>query len=753
MILRKLSVVFLSLCAVAPTCFSQSETTRATRTWDVKKFDISATLPQTDADRFISVVAALDLRNISSGNASGVTLRISPNAEISSVKINGSASDFTKGEEKTGAGTLQRIIVRGLAVSSGEGVQVEVAYRLKVEENSGLATLSPFSSQFLPLSFWYPTPTSWFFARGGDYAPMTIHVNGAGGNTVVAPGRPMQNSFVEQKLSAQPFFLTGRWEVAAASGIDVMVPSGATSTEKDRAKDIAIYASEAKAYFTKLLGPLPEASIKIVGVRRGGGFSGGDTILLDQSAFRRSKLDSQTAVIVADGIAKIWIGSAVKATGDGYGVIREGLPRYLATQFVEQRFGSEIAEVERIRQRLAYGAIAKRDGAITQISPLDDFYASSMTNKGAIIWRQLIREVGSDRFFGIMRSAVERGQLDLSELRQSFPDQKVFLDYAFDQVTDGNILIGLPRTAVDETRIALRNTGPVDVTVNVRAVTETGKVLNSSATVLTKSFGEAVFKTTSKIVSAEVDPEKYFLQQDYSDDVSPRRFDQSDLVLVVKSSFDRQDYGAAEKDARDILAVYPRFDEVRTLLARALLAAGKSDEADKEFRSLLEERLPSARTLAWAQVGLGEIALKAGRNGEALERFDAAIRADAELGATFAARKGRSRIETGAVIDPSIKEFFVAFDKAALSNRKAEVDALIVPGEMLKFSRGLAGQAQEWATTVLSVDKFGPDSAIVEVGASLRLINKASESGTITYRMQRVNGIWKLSGIETFEVR
>lgn len=753
MILKKLSVLFLILCASAHFSFSQTETTRANKTWEVKKFDISVSLPQADADRYVGISATLDLRNVTAASASGVTLRISPLAEVASVKINGAASDFSKGEEKTGAGSLQRVIIRGLFIASGESLKVEVAYKLKVEENSGLAALSPIASQFLPLSFWYPTPTSWFFARGGDFAPMTVRVSGAGGNTVIAPGKAMGEAFAEQSLNVQPFFVTGKWELVQSSGVDVYAPSGATPSEKVRAAEIASYAAEAKTYFTKLLGDLPSGNVRIVAVRRGGGFAGGNTILIDQSAFRRQKLDSQTAVVVADALAKIWLGGVAQVTGDGYSVIRDGLSRYLATQFVEEKFGREIADVERLRQRLAYGAISKRDGAMTQISPLDDFYAGSMTNKGAIVWRQLIRDVGSDRFFGIIRSSIQNGRIELAGLRQSFSDQKTFLDYAFDQVTDGNIMIGLPRSDGTEARVSLRNTGPIEVTLAVRAITESGEALTANVTIASKGFGEAVFKISSKVVSAEVDPDKYFLQQDYSDDTSPRRFAESDLVLLVKSSFDRQDFAAAERDARDILARYPRFDEVRTLLARTLLAAGKILEAEKEFRSLLDEKLPSSRTLAWANVGLGEIASKAGRTSEALVYFDAAVRADAELGATFAARKGRNQIGSVGAVDQSVKDFFATFDKAVLSNTKAEIQSLIVPGEMVKFSKGLAGQAQEWSTRVRSIERFGPDSLIVEVDIDLRLINKNAESGPVTYRMDRVGGAWKLSGLETFEVR
>ena len=63
----------------------------------------------------------------------------------------------------------------------------------------------------------------------------------------------------------------------------------------------------------------------IVAVKRGGGFSGGGTIFVDDTVLRRSKIDSLTAMNIADAVAKLWLGNAVAVNGDAFGVIREGL--------------------------------------------------------------------------------------------------------------------------------------------------------------------------------------------------------------------------------------------------------------------------------------------------------------------------------------------------------------------------------------------------------------------------------------------
>lgn len=760
--MRNLSSIFLITLLFAFSANAQSETV-ASRTWEVQKYDITATLPQAETDRYLTVKAVLNLKNVSTGAASSLTLRISDKAEISAVKVNGNAADFRKSEEKVTASlSLQRANFILPSIQTGQTVSVEVNYKLKTDENSGLNAISPAGSQFLPLSFWYPTPNSWYFARGADFAPFNLTVvysNSAGvkaissgeGGDINSSGQTMQA--YSQKLNGQPFFVTGNWDAKISGGVGVYLPKGAGAIEQQRAGELAALASEAKSFAANLLGAAPDVPLQIISVKRGAGFSSGGTILLDQSIFRRQKIDSQTAMTVAESIAKIWIGNLVRVDGDGYGAILEGLSRYIATQFIEQKYGKEIADVERLRQRSAYSAVVKRDSPLNIVSPLDDYHYSVVANKGAMIWRLLAKKVGQDEFTNILRTSMKDGNLNLNELRAAFSTQNDFLNYAFGQVTDTNLLVGLPQQNGAETKIALRNNGTIDVTVNILATTASGEKLTAQVTIPAKSFGEVNFKTANKIVRTEIDSDKFYPQIDYSDDVAPREFTESDPLLALKRAFDKQDFPSAEKTAATILKTMPRFDDARIFLARSLLAQGKAAEAEKEFRAVLDEKLPTSRSLAWANVGLGEINLKAGQKTQAAVFFDEAIKADAEYGATLAARQGRNNANAGAAIDESIKGFFAQFDKAAISGRKAELDALIITGEMPRFTAGISGQAQQWETKVLQVDKYDANSALVEVTLDIKLLNKNEESGIAIFRLAKVGNSWKLSAVEMFEVR
>jgi len=731
---------------------SAQDETRASKTWEVQKYDLTATLPQTETDRNLTAKAVLNLRNVSGKSASTLTLRISPNAEVSGVKVNDATADFTKGEEKIGSsGTLQRIVVRVPAVQANGNFTIAVDYKLTVKENSGLNALSPVGSQFLPLSYWYPTPNSWYFARGADYAPFRLQVNSANNQQIVASGVSNANNY-EQKLNGQPFFVAGDWDAVNANNVSVFLPKGAGANEQKRANELAMLAANAKNFAAKILGAAPDAPLRIVAVQRSAGFSGGGAIFIDESVFNRQKIDSLTAMTVAEAVVKMWIGNAAAIDGDAFGVVREGLPRFIATEFLESEYGKDVADVERMRQRTAYAAIVQRDAPLNTVSPLDDYYYTEVANKGAMIWRLLAKKIGQDEFFNVLQARSKDGNLSAGDLRAAFSAQKEFLDFAFEQVTDTNLLVGLPQVSGAETKVALRNTGSIDAAVNVAATTASGERLTAQAVVPAKSFGEASFRTANKIVRVEVDAEKFYPQTDYSDDVAPREFETSDVFLTVKRAFDKQDFAAAEKNARKILQITPRYDDARILLARSLLAENKFAEAEREFRAVLDEKLPTARSMAWANEGLGEIALKSNQTAEALKYFNAAIVADAEYGATLAARAGRIKSNALAQIDESIKAFFAQFDKAAVSGRKADLDALILPGEIAKFSGGIAG-AQEWQTRILQTDKKDANNVLVEVGLNIKLLNKDAESGTALFRLSKVGSRWKLSGVEIFEVR
>jgi hypothetical protein len=184
-----------------------------------------------------------------------------------------------------------------------------------------------------------------------------------------------------------------------------------------------------------------------------------------------------------------------------------------------------------------------------------------------------------------------------------------------------------------------------------------------------------------------------------------------------------------------------------------MLALGKNAEAEREFRAVLDEKLPSSRSIAWANVGLADIAAKSGQTAQAVKYASDAIRADAEYGASLAARTIRNRVNASSASDESVKAFFGAFDRAAVSNRKADLEAMAVTGEVSKFVSGISGQTVEWKTNVVHVDPIDANNVWAEASLSIKLLNREVETGTAVYRLTRAGNGWKLNSVDIFEVR
>jgi len=201
----------------------------------------------------------------------------------------------------------------------------------------------------------------------------------------------------------------------------------------------------------------------------------------------------------------------------------------------------------------------------------------------------------------------------------------------------------------------------------------------------------------------------------------------------------------------------PRLQEAQILLARALLGQNKIDEAEKLFRAALDQVLPAAATVAWANIGLGEISLKRGQAAEAAKRFNDAVHASRDYASSLVSHAERIRAEAAAnnvpAIDESARAFIGQLDQAIVSGKKTELDSRIVSGELVKFVRGIVGtQPEIWETHLLRTEQL--DAGLMSVDVSIRAKQLGKEgSGTALLVLLRTPGGWKLLGIDLFEVR
>ena len=735
--------------------------------WQVTSFDVNANVQQTE--RVLNVVATITATNVGGAQGRTLTLRLNSKASVKSVTVGGAAANFRPGQEPRG--DLQKVeISLPASVAPNGTTTVSVTYALPVESNSGLAAISPIGTQFLPLSFWYPMPNTPYSVRGADTAPFHLSVNipNAISSGVEKAGGGGSITF-DQSLHGQPFFVQGDWDrvegAGDAKGVVVLAEKGAGAEDRKRAEALSSFAAAARAFYATGLGPAPDVPIRLVAVRRGAGFSDGGTVLFDADTLRLPKIDAATALSVAEAVARLWIGGQVAVQGEGGGVLRDALVRFLATQFLEKQFGPDAVRSELYRQRIAYASVAQRDAPLARSSQLDSTYFNSVPNRGAMFWRLVDRRLGHDALLAVLRAAIEAGKsdpngLNLPAVRTALVSRggdtiKALLDQQLDQVIDTDLMIGAPQQRGADWSSALRNLGSIDVTVTVLATTDQGQQVRTETTVAAKNFGEAVFKTPAKIVRVEVDPDKLYPQLDYGNDAFPRGKDLSQALNEAYLQLGAQDFPKAEATARAMLATSPRFQEAQIILARASLGQNRIEDAEKLFRAALDEPLPFTATLAWANIGLGEIAMKRNQAAEAAKLFNEAVIASRDYPSSLAAHAARIRAEAAANITPSIDQnaqaFAAQFSQAVISNKKPELEARIVSGELVKFINASIG-TELWETKVVRTEQLNANLIAADVQIRASKLGTVG-SGPAVLMLARTPAGWKLSGIELFEVR
>ena len=760
--MRILLLLTLLLCLLAEASAQTSSVI-----WQVTSFDVNANVQQDE--RTLNAVATINATNVGSGPGRTLTARLHAKAVVKSVTAGGAATTFRPGAEPRG--DLQRIeIALPSPVAPNSSVTVAVTYVLPIESNSGLTAISPIGTQFLPLSFWYPMPNTPYSVRGADTAPfrLTVNIPNIISSGVEKPG-PNGSMAFEQSLHGQPFFVQGDWDKVEGAGegrgIVAFLEKGAAADDRKRAEALIAFAAAARAFYAAALGPAPEVPLKLVAVRRGAGFSDSGTVLFDADAVRLPKIDGSTALAVAEAIARLWIGGQTAVQGEGGGVLRDALVRFLATEFLQKQFGPDAVKSELYRQRLAYATVAQRDGPLARASQLDNTYFASVPNRGAMFWRVVERRLGREVLMGVLRAALQSGKTDpnglnLPGLREALVAKggeglKLLLDQQLDQVVDTDLMIGLPQQRGAEWVSALRNLGSIDVNVTVAATTDRGEQVLAEATVPAKEFGSAVFKTPAKIVRVEVDPDKLYPQLDYGNDIMPAGKDLSQALNEASLQLGAQDFAKAEATARAMLATAPRFQEGQIILARALLGQNRIEDAERLFRAALDEPLPFSATLAWANIGLGEIAMKRNQPAEAAKLFNAAVIASRDYPSSLAARAARIRAEAAAnsapPVDETARAFVTQLSQAVVSNKKAELESRIVSGELVRFINASIG-TETWETKVVRTEQLNTNLIAADVQIRANKLGTVG-SGTAVLMLARTSSGWKLSGIELFEVR
>ena len=140
MITRRLALLIVIVIFAALLTSNAQDESRPV--WQVANFDITVNNP--GAERALNARAIVSVRNVGRGSGSSLTLRISSKAEIKSVNVGGATASYRVTPETRGGAQRVTIALPGAITPNGT-VAATVDYRLPVEENSGVAALSPAS--------------------------------------------------------------------------------------------------------------------------------------------------------------------------------------------------------------------------------------------------------------------------------------------------------------------------------------------------------------------------------------------------------------------------------------------------------------------------------------------------------------------------------------------------------------------------------------------------------------------------------
>ncbi|HEY7181474.1 MAG TPA: hypothetical protein VIC84_08640, partial [Blastocatellia bacterium] len=523
-------------------------------------------------------------------------------------KINGAAVQPKTAEDQRN--NLLRVYIEITSGMTGlPEFDVDLAYSIPATDRSASLHVSSEETFLLPSSFWVPVAHTPYLDHGADTAPFTLTVTAPAGVKVISSGvRKSDNSF-EQSLAAQPFFVVGDYDVVSRGGaysVEIYYPKGSGDVGKQQAERIAAEAERAVTFYAKYFGVAAVEPFRAISTQArqlntatSDAFSGSretsapmvGAVTIDENIFRRDAIDLGAVELISGAAARMWIDGQVLLRGKGAGMLRDALPTYLVAQYLGDRFGLPQRDAAFDRFRRAYATIARSDAPLLTQNQLDRNYATSVYNKGALVWRMIEKTAGILAFEKALRSSLSRGKVDALSLEGWWSPQQTrgpaqphplcqvsrcanfrenLISAGADPKLVGEIFsnwietvalpdfaIGQPQNTANGVESTVTNFGTGDFTVEIAATNEKGEKIPKTVTVKASEFGSVIFPSGANIKTIEVDPDKICLQSDYSNDSFPRRPSQSEAFGQANLAFSKNDFATAEAKARESLASTP----------------------------------------------------------------------------------------------------------------------------------------------------------------------------------------------------
>lgn len=673
------------------------------------------------------------------------------------------------------------------SVAAAQEFDVEFDYSIPSSDRNTTMHLSESEGFALPTSFWFPIVHTPYADHGADTAPMRLSITTPKG-VIAGPGNKSGDGSFEQPLAAQPYFFYGDFEVTNVTGpkgakIEIYSPRGVAETGKQQIQKLADETSRIIGFYSDYFDMPQMGPFRIVLTNaRNINYSDNGIVSVESSFLRRDTLDLGTVELVAGAAAKSFIDGRVLLRGRATGFFRDGLPVFLAAQYLGQRFGDAQRTAAFERYRRSYEPIARgTDIPLLQLSPYDRTYTTVMYNKGGLIWRLFEQKLGKTNFDGFIKSLFDRRRVDVvtavewkgkplcrlarclnlkSEIMLAAGSNSAVMKDLVSQWIETLIVpdlaVGQPQDTPAGVEATVTNFGSGEVMADVIAVTQSGETINKQVLVKGGEFGSVTYPAGTKIAKIEVDPLKLFPQKDYSNDVFPRKAAVNELYGQASLAYGKKDYATAEAKLREAISLGGNVPSWLALLGRVLVAAGKTQEASQAFATALKAEPFTIQAYGWSNLGLGEIALQAGRNAEAIKYLSLAAAADLDPASVFTAHDGIAKAQkaTGQFrIPEDVKSFCKQMDDAMLAGTSEAVAPFVERGNLREFVKKVTGNKPSvWTTDILSAEVIDANHVIVDANLKVKILLKEG-SGRVIYILTRAEGKLKLSEVPVFEVR
>jgi len=769
---------------------------------EVDRYNINARIDA--AASAADVHATLSISNLGQTPKPKIYLRLTKLAKVSSATING-ASTLVDTTEDRRVTTLNQIVLTPQSpLESGAKATIDLNYRIEAPESAASIYIYPGEALLTPESLWFPMPSTMYAPLyGPTTAPFTLTLSAASstpGFRAVTSGALRsegQSSTFDESLNSLPLVVAGNFDQPVSSEhggvkVEILVQPGivAVSSDAKPADSRAIVTrledetNRVIDFLTRTLGPPPAgATFRIVSSVRAANIVEPGLLVLNEQVFRRDTLSASIIEVLADAIARIWIDGRARIRGQepktaqerragakasGPAFLRDSLPRYLSALYFEDRFGKDAARDLFARMRAGYTPVAQsgRDAELGVQTLLLPSYSAAVLSKGPLVYRLLAETAGRQNLIASIKTVLSGAQtriVSIEDLRAALtkgasPDVEKIFQQWIDSIIEPDLIVGsaLAGDKPGTQRVNLRNLGTGDVTVIVLAITASGKQVTTSVLVPSETLAAAELSTTEKIVSIEVDPEKFIIQSNYDNDARDNdskttRTSAQTLLNESVIAFNKSQYSDAEAKLRQALRLEPHNAVFHAWLGRALASQKKMDEAAAEGNTAIKLDPPMGPALAWARITLGQVALAHNQAVEAARQFRAAAVEAEEATAQFAAQEALVQAEraagTPSQIDESVRSFITQFDAAIKLVSSEKLFALVVKNNLKRFVQGLTvSRPTSWTTEILSVDRMDANRVAVGVGIKAKAEGK-DQAGTAVFILSRTTNGWVLEDV------